>query len=65
MNWIDILTIPSCPACEGDLDKDAFGSLPPTWVSDSKNEGWITCGHCGDFQGESLEALWSGEIVEI
>jgi hypothetical protein len=64
MSWlIDILTIPQCPVCEDDLPVDAIGNLPPAYVADSNGENLLTCGHCGSYQGESLDVIQAGEIL--
>ncbi len=65
MSLIDILTIPICPACDRDLNVDAIGSLSPTYLTDANGDHWLTCGRCGDFENESLEALQAGEIFEL
>jgi hypothetical protein len=63
MNWLDIFEIPECPVCETDLPLDSIGDYPPAWVTDSQGENLLTCGHCGSYQGESLDVIQAGEIL--
>ena len=61
---IDVIEMPECPACNHDLGLDAIESLAPTYVS-SDDGNLLTCGHCGDFRGESLTDLLLGWIFEL
>ncbi len=68
--FLSSIGAPDCgnPECDHKIGSIVLGTEVPTWLSDDPQKpdnGVLTCGNCGNFHGESLQAFLSGEIVEL
>lgn len=68
--YLDSIGAPDCgnPFCDHKIGSVVIGTEKPNWLRDDPNkpeDGVLTCGLCGNFNGESLQDLQAGNIVEL